>query len=145
MGWGTSLLTNGRARTGVDLAEDAIAEARERYGDVAKFLVANMTRLSFQPNTFDIVACLEGIEHIEQAAAQQFVKEAARVLSPGGLLFLTSPNNADGVHSGNPFHFKEYNMSELQGLVEPYFHVTDLFTKSFETGDIIYLCATKRS
>lgn len=46
--------------------------------------------LPFRDGSFDVVVSMEGIEHFENQAA--FVREVARVLAPGGLLVLTTPN-----------------------------------------------------
>lgn len=48
------------------------------------------TRLPFDDGSFDIVLCVEGIEHVD--AQHQLVKELHRVLAPGGTLILTTPN-----------------------------------------------------
>jgi SAM-dependent methyltransferase len=41
-------------------------------------------------SSFDAVFCVEGIEHLENRYA--FLREACRVLRPGGALVLTTPN-----------------------------------------------------
>jgi SAM-dependent methyltransferase len=52
---------------------------------------ADMERaLPAESGTFDVVTCREGIEHIEQQRA--FLGEVARVLAPGGVLVLSTPN-----------------------------------------------------
>jgi len=47
-------------------------------------------RLPFADEAFDALVSMEGIEHFENQAA--FLRECARVLKPGGLLVLTTPN-----------------------------------------------------
>ena len=46
--------------------------------------------LPLPTDSFDLVVCLEGIEHIEGQAA--LVTEFARILAPGGHLVLSTPN-----------------------------------------------------
>lgn len=46
--------------------------------------------LPFPPGFFDYVACIEGIEHVENT--RHVLREFARVLRSGGELLLTTPN-----------------------------------------------------
>jgi ubiquinone/menaquinone biosynthesis C-methylase UbiE len=73
-----------------------------------------MSRLEFPDCSFDIVACLEGIEHVSIEVGAKFLREAYRILRPGGQLFVTSPHPKTGGHSGNPFHVHEYRTEELR-------------------------------
>ncbi len=57
----------------------------------ATFVQTNMNdTLPFDDDRFDAVVSIEGIEHIRRPF--DFVNECARILKPGGLLFLTTPN-----------------------------------------------------
>ncbi|MEZ4681894.1 MAG: class I SAM-dependent methyltransferase [Caldilineaceae bacterium] len=116
-GLGTSLLTGCRSVTGVDISEDAIIEAQQRYGKGIRFIVGSMAQLEFDNNSFDIIACLEGIEHVSFDIAYQFLQESARVLRADGQLFISSPYCRTGEHSGNPYHLKEYQPDELTKLL----------------------------
>ncbi len=46
--------------------------------------------LPFGPDAFDAVVCIDGIEHLERPF--EFVRECRRVLRPGGLLIVSTPN-----------------------------------------------------
>jgi 2-polyprenyl-3-methyl-5-hydroxy-6-metoxy-1,4-benzoquinol methylase len=46
--------------------------------------------LPFPDASFDAIACVEGIEHIENPLA--LIREAHRILHPGGRLIITTPN-----------------------------------------------------
>ena len=46
--------------------------------------------LPFESDTFDAVACIDGIEHLERPF--DFVRECRRILRPGGVLLISTPN-----------------------------------------------------
>ncbi len=57
----------------------------------AVFCMADMNDvLPFRDKSFDYIACIEGIEHVE--STHHVVKELARILRPGGKIVLTTPN-----------------------------------------------------
>ncbi len=67
-----------------DIAQDYVAQG-------GAFVQLNMdASLPFLDNSFDYVACVEGIEHIENP--YQLTREFARILRPGGVLVLSTPN-----------------------------------------------------
>lgn len=114
-GWGTSLLTSARQLLGVDLSEEGLRCAQERFGDRARFCVGDMTALPLRDGAVDVVVCLEGIEHVPIPVGKAFVDEAARVLSPRGIVIVTSPV-PDPRRAPNPYHVHEYEPDELRGL-----------------------------
>jgi ubiquinone/menaquinone biosynthesis C-methylase UbiE len=120
VGWGTSLLERTTLLTGLDLSEDAIRYAKEHYGDRADFHTADMRKLPFVDASFDLVICLEGIEHVPVEVGAQFVREAARVLTDGGRLILTNPL-PDSSRPPNSYHLHEYTQEGLEKLLEPCF------------------------
>ncbi len=96
MGCGAGLLTEPLARlgatvTGVDAAPENIGAARAHAaaaGLAIEYLAGGVEAVAGR--TFDLVASLEVIEHVAAPAA--FVHGLARLLAPGGLLVLSTPN-----------------------------------------------------
>jgi SAM-dependent methyltransferase len=73
-----------------------ISEAQARYGEARYGLpiyAGTLEAAAFPPDYFDLVHASHLIEHLNSPAS--FLDEVARVLAPGGLLALTTPN-ADG-------------------------------------------------
>lgn len=73
----------------VDMVDELLPEARAALG--GRFRVADMTRsLPWPDASFDLILCVEGIEHLEDAFA--FLREMHRLLKPGGILLVSTPN-----------------------------------------------------
>ena len=71
----------------VDIAPRLVGRLHERF---SMAIVASATCLPFETGAVDIVASSECIEHTRDPRGA--VREMLRVLRPGGLLFLTTPN-----------------------------------------------------
>jgi cyclopropane fatty-acyl-phospholipid synthase-like methyltransferase len=70
-------------------AADLDPQARALLGE--RFRPADLNGpLPWPDASFDVVASIEGIEHLENAFS--FLREVHRVLRPGGLFVLTTPN-----------------------------------------------------
>ena len=130
MGWGTSLIKGCSSLIGVDLDPEAVNEAQQRYGKKAEFRVGSMEKLDFADESFDLVACLEGIEHVPQSVALKFLAECQRVLVPGGHLLVSSPHTPSGEHSGNEFHVHEYGTEELNSVLVQYLTVKKIESRT---------------
>jgi ubiquinone/menaquinone biosynthesis C-methylase UbiE len=120
VGWGTSLLRGAHRLVGIDLSEDAIDYAKQHYGEKVKFQVGDMSQLPFADETFDLVLCLEGIEHVPVDIGRRFVRETARVLTPSGNIIVTNPL-PDPNRPPNPYHVHEYALDDLDALLKPFF------------------------
>lgn len=127
-GYGTRILLERGARrcVGVDLSEETVRAARERYGTNGEieFAALDIARLPFDDGAFDAAVCLEALEHVTDQAA--VVQELRRVLAPGGLLMVSSPNRGE-YPPGNPYHAKELAQEEFLALLsERFSHVVPL-------------------
>ena len=119
-GWGTSLLSGYRSLTGVDNNAEAISYAQSHYPQI-RFVIGPMEALPLDDHCYDVIVCLEGLEHIYRSHAEQFLHEAYRVLRADGLCVLTVPLRTNGRHSNNPYHLYEYEQQELEALLERFF------------------------
>lgn len=112
------LMEKARSFTAVDKIETALAELMKRYPS-ASFRSMNIPPLSgLQANAYDVVVSFQVIEHIDKD--ELFLKEIHRVLKPGGLALLTTPNRKMSL-SRNPWHIREYLPQELKRLASPIF------------------------
>jgi SAM-dependent methyltransferase len=89
---------------------------------------ADATRLPLADASVDVIASFETIEHVPDARA--LVLELRRVLRPGGVLVLSTPNREFGPperHTGNPFHVQEFTAPELHALLREWFEQVQLY------------------
>jgi SAM-dependent methyltransferase len=112
MGYGSAMLAAGGATEviGVDLDESVIARVRAAAKPGTSFQVADLRELPFGDDEFDLIVSFETIEHVPDPAV--VFDELSRVLKPGGLLLVSTPNR-DVYTPGNPFHLRELTPSEF--------------------------------
>jgi len=105
---------------GVELDHIAVDLAAEALGDMDRCTIARADcySLPFVDHSFDLVVMADVIEHLENPAMA--LAEAARVLSPGGMLVVTTPkwrpDRMWDIH-----HVREYTSIELRKTLEAFF------------------------
>jgi SAM-dependent methyltransferase len=133
-GYGTRLLSSAaREAVGVDLAPEAIYHARSHYrGDGLKYEYRDIYDTQLTAGSFDVAVSLQVIEHMHEP--DRFMGEIRRLLKPGGLCVITTPNG-DILSPGcdqpiNPFHIFEFDargFEEFLGRFFPSVEVWGLF------------------
>lgn len=74
-------------------------------------------------DTFDTIVSFQVIEHIKDD--HLFLKEIARILKPGGMALISTPNNKMTL-SRNPWHIREYEANSLSRLAKNYFSKVEM-------------------
>jgi 2-polyprenyl-3-methyl-5-hydroxy-6-metoxy-1,4-benzoquinol methylase len=126
VGYGTAMLgeTGAAEAVGVDVSAAAVEAASDGAPTNTSFLAGDVHALPFDDGRFDLVVCFEVIEHVDRQ--DEVIAELARVLVPGGVLALSSPNR-DVYVRGNPHHVHEYVPQELRAALERCFAHVDLY------------------
>src|SRR5512146_3414035 len=80
IGWFSEMLASLGRVTGVDLSENAIAQARARCPQ-SRFFVANILADTLPDGNFDVAVSQEVIAHVEDQ--KRYLQKAAELLRPG--------------------------------------------------------------
>lgn len=102
---------------------EIVAQTLGRRSNVQRIVFDDMTRSSWKSSTFDCVVAVEVLEHVERD--REFVAEVYRVLKPGGVFIMTTPNG-DAVVNTNPDHKRHYRRQELADLLNLQFPDVDV-------------------
>jgi SAM-dependent methyltransferase len=141
VGYGAALLArDGRHVIGIDASGDAVDAAEQRLGsEQLHFLVADAAKLPFEDASFEAVTCFEVIEHVPDP--DLLLSELARVLVPGGLLCLSTPNaRMERLHTQragrgpNPFHISSFVPGTLAHALRRHFAHVSLFGQTEDRG-----------
>jgi 2-polyprenyl-3-methyl-5-hydroxy-6-metoxy-1,4-benzoquinol methylase len=123
-GWGLKMLAKeARHVIGIDLDLEALPINLAGFPANTTVMVADVTHTGFGDGMFDVITAFEILEHID---AEMCLEEAYRVLRPGGRLILSTPQNSLGKIPVNPWHIREYSLSELLELCAKFFIVDEV-------------------
>lgn len=137
-GYGTAALaTRATSVTGVDVAPQAIEYARgHSVSSNITYLQASAASVPLPAASFDLITAFEVIEHL--ADWQALLAEAQRLLAPGGLFLVSTPNRLYYAESRrldgpNPYHVHEFEFEEFRIALSQFFPaVTILFQNRVE-------------
>jgi GT2 family glycosyltransferase/SAM-dependent methyltransferase len=141
-GYGSAMLAkSARSVIGVDIADSAVAHARDTYCGTPglDFMVGDAAQIPLADNSVDIVVSFETIEHHDRH--QEMLSEIRRVLRPDGLLVISSPNRVvyselAGHH--NEFHVKELDFAEFDAVLRVQFGDIRYFGQRLAVGSSIF-------
>jgi 2-polyprenyl-3-methyl-5-hydroxy-6-metoxy-1,4-benzoquinol methylase len=102
------------ALTGLDYAAVGVARARALL-PAATFVVGDLYDAALSAGAYDLVLCLETLEHLTDPAAA--VVELRRLCAPGGRVVLTVPNGALDHWDGHRWF---WTPAELTAFLRPH-------------------------
>jgi ubiquinone/menaquinone biosynthesis C-methylase UbiE len=100
---------------GLDFSGQALAYTRQRGHN--HLVQADLTRLPFRDDTFDVITALDVVEHIRED--ERALREVNRVLRPGGVLVVSVPafRFLWGPHDTALHHYRRYTTGEMAALM----------------------------
>lgn len=141
-GYGAALMAKSAGQvTGVDIDPEAIAHANRKYAnDQLRFETGDIYSLPLNNDEFDVITSFETIEHVGDH--QKAMKELKRVLRPGGMLIISTPDHKSTHHHAsngqNPYHLKELDADGFVSLLSEYFeHFMILNQKTINASMIV--------
>ena len=123
-GYGSNLLAQKAKQVyGVDISKEVIEHATLTYKQKnLKYLLGEADKIPLSDNSIEVVVSFETIEHHDKH--EEMMQELKRVLIPGGLLIISSPDKkyyTDEPGFINKFHVKELYSNEFKQLISTYF------------------------
>jgi SAM-dependent methyltransferase len=125
-GYGSAVLARTAASVvGVEANPEAFEHARAKYPGVR--FERNM--LELWTGDVDCVVFLQTIEHVQDPDA--VLAHVRELIGPGGVAYVSTPNvltlaPPGAAKSGNPWHVREYRVSEYRELCARHFGSVDL-------------------
>lgn len=102
----------------LDKIQEVIDRLKGKYPDVAFEQAVFPPFSKLADNSFDSIVSFQVIEHVKDDKG--FLAEIYRVLKPGGVAVLTTPNIKKTL-TRNPWHVREYTAQQLTDLASKYF------------------------
>jgi SAM-dependent methyltransferase len=106
------------------LNDELMAQLRSRRSNVRQVVYDDMTGSRFPDSAFDCVVSVEVLEHVEED--QKFIEHVHRVLKPGGVFIMTTPNGDFLKVNTNPDHKRHYTRAQLIMLLQSQFHEVEV-------------------
>ncbi len=144
-GYGAAELSAARYVAGFDVSEEAARHAARSYGSARIcFAAGTCTAMPFADASVDLITAFEVIEHLEDYGA--LLAEARRVLRPGGVFLVSTPNRDYYAESRaeagpNPFHVREFDFAQFDGILGRVFPHVEIWTQN-HTDSIVFAPAS---
>lgn len=122
IGCGTGFLLDHLSRkveiersAGLDLSWHALLRARERGR--ADVMIGSALDVPLEDGAFDLVTCIDTLQHLPQEGETRAMAELARLLRPGGVLYVRA-NSAFGHRHVAGVDYRRFRLERLAALAE---------------------------
>jgi SAM-dependent methyltransferase len=114
VGYGSWLLSKKvNGVVGVDISNEALSHARQHF-DEKNISFIHGDEYGYE-SKFDAVVSFETIEHMDEAAGDEFLKKIKKSLKQNGILIMSTPiNKTNKKINVTEFHLREYDDFEFQ-------------------------------
>ncbi|TRX53709.1 class I SAM-dependent methyltransferase [Fulvivirga sp. M361] len=128
--------------TAVDKIHTVIDTLKSKY-PAYHFIQDNIPPFAkLESDKYDVIVSFQVIEHIK--ADRYYLEEMKRVLKPGGVALITTPNIKMTL-TRNPWHIREYTADQLQQLAGSIFDETEVKGIAGNENVMTYYEMNKRS
>jgi len=140
-GYGSAMLAEVAASVvGIDISHEAVDHASGVYANVdnLRYCQGDAALVPLSDDSVDVVVSFETIEHHDRHV--EMISEIRRVLRPGGVLVISSPNRpvySDKAGHHNEFHVKELDFAELDTLLHAHFSQVRYYGQRLAVGSAV--------
>lgn len=110
---------------GKDFDSVTITYAQKLYGGKrASFGIGDLCAPKLKSGYYDVIACIEGLEHIQREFQGPLIKSLYTALRQGGTLIISSPESnsrTSGPSATNPYHLWELTKKDFLALLHKNF------------------------
>ncbi len=144
IGYGSHLLSQQARRVvGVDVDPATISCARDKYSAPnLNFLAGDCGHIPIPGQAvFDLIVSFETIEHVAADVQKSFLSEVKRLLKPGGLFLVSTPNkhlNTPPSTLPNPYHLHELTPDDFKLLMRQHFGTVRFFGQKVYPSSFIW-------
>lgn len=132
-GYGSrSIIEEGEANSyiGIDISRESIEYANNYHSvEGTSFICCSGEKTPMNSTTIDVVVSFETIEHVPREKA--LLKEFNRILKPGGLLIISTPNSWPLEIA--PHHVKEYDLNAFKAALSDFFVIEEMYNQNSGT------------
>jgi SAM-dependent methyltransferase len=139
-GYGSAYLAQvARSVVGFEIDADAVAHASQSYNYAnLRFNVGDARKINLPSSSVDVVVSFETLEHFYEQ--EKFLREVARVLRPGGLLVISTPEQevySTAFSPANPYHVRELSGKQFSEMLAKFFPWVEICRQRPLTGSLV--------
>jgi SAM-dependent methyltransferase len=111
--------TTTQVQLNLGVTEPMITATKRRRTNVDAIILDDMTESRLASAQFDCAVAVEVLEHVDRD--RDFLRNIHRVLRPGGMFLMTTPNGDSIPVPHNPDHKRHYTGQALNALLREFF------------------------